>query len=69
MNYLKEKYAEYQKPLFLAFVDFEKAFDSLESKAILISFEKQGMGKAYIDTLAEIQNGASTVSMLHRENN
>ena len=55
--------AEYQKLLCLA-LDYEKAFDSVESKAILTSLEKQG-----IDALAEIENGASTVAILHRESN
>ena len=64
VNQLKEKCAEYQKPLCLAFVDYEKAFDSVESKAILTSLEKQGVDKGYIDALAEIQNGASTFAML-----
>ena len=69
MNQLKEKCAEYQKSLCLAIVDYEKAFDSVESKAILTSLEKQGIDKGYIDALAEIQNVASTVAMLHRESN
>ena len=43
VNRLKEKWAEYQKPLRLAFVDYEKAFDSVESKAVLTSLEKQGI--------------------------
>ena len=69
MNQLKEKCAEYQKPLCLAFVDYEKAFNSVESKAILTSLERQGIDKGYIDALAEIQNGASAVAMLHRGSN
>ena len=48
---------------------YEKAFNIVESKAILTSLKKQGIDKGYIDALAEIQNGASTVAMLHRENN
>ena len=58
-----------KKPLCLAFVDYQKAFDFVESKAILTSLEKQGIDKGFIDALAEIQNGASTVAMLHRESN
>ena len=50
-------------------VDYEKASDSVESKGILNSLEKQGIDKGYIDALVEIQNGASTVAMLHRESN
>ena len=51
----------------LAFVDYEKAFDSVESKGMFTSLEKQGIDKEYIDALAEIQNRASTVAMLHTE--
>ena len=69
VNQLKEKCAEYQKPLCLAYVEYGKAFDSVESKAILTSLEKHGIEKGYIDALAEIQNGASIVVMLHRESN
>ena len=62
VNQLKEKCAEYQKPLCPAFVDYEKAFDST-------SLEKQGIDRGYIDALAEIQNGASAVTKLHRGSN
>ena len=62
VNQLKENCAEYQKSLCLTFVDCEKAFDSVESKAILTSLERQGIDKGYIDALAEIQNGASTLA-------
>ena len=57
------------KPLFLAFVDYEKAFNNVESKAVLTSLEKQGIDKGYMDALAESQNGASTVAMLYKESN
>ena len=69
MNQLKEKCTEYRKPLCLAFVDNEKVCDSVESKAILTSLEKRGIDEGYIDALAEIQNVASTVAMLHTESN
>ena len=55
MNQLKVNCAEYQNLLCLAFVDDEKAFDSVESKPILTSLEKQGIDKGYIDALAEHQ--------------
>ena len=69
VNQLKEKCAEYQEPLCLAFVGYDKAFGSVELKAILISLEKQGIDKGCIDALTENKNGASTVAMLHRESN
>ena len=41
VNQLKEKCTEYQKPLCLAFVDYERAFEIVELKAILISVGKK----------------------------
>ena len=67
LNQLKEKCCEYQKPLCLAFVDYEKAFDSVKTRAILTSLERQGVEKGYIDCIAEIYNGGSTITTLHKE--
>ena len=38
INQLKEKCREYNIPLCVAFVDYEKAFDSVQTHAILTSF-------------------------------
>ena len=38
-------------------------------QGLTFNSRKQGIDKGYIDALAEIQNGASTVAMLHRESN
>ena len=35
INQLKEKCREYNIPLLVAFVDYEKAFDSVQNQAIL----------------------------------
>ena len=37
INQLREKCTEYQKPLCIALVDFEKAFDSVETRAVAYS--------------------------------
>ena len=37
INQLKQKYREYNTPLCVAFVDYEKAFDSVQIQAILTS--------------------------------
>ena len=39
INQLKEKCREYNIPLCVAFVDYEKAFDSVQTQAILISLQ------------------------------
>ena len=51
INQLKEKCREYNIPLCVAFVDYEKEFDSVQSHAILTSLQKQGIEDAYIEIL------------------
>ena len=41
INQLKEKCREYNIPLCVAFVDYEKAFDSVQTQAILTSLQEQ----------------------------
>ena len=38
----------------LAFVDYEKAFDSVEHKKIRAALEKQGVKKSYIELLTNM---------------
>ena len=40
INQLKQKYREYNTPLCVAFVDYEKAFDSVQIQAILTSLPR-----------------------------
>ena len=42
VNQLKEKRREYNSPLCIAFVDNEKAFDSVQTQAVLTSFSRTG---------------------------
>ena len=41
INQLKEKCREFNIPLCVTFVDYEKAFDSVQTHAILISLQEQ----------------------------
>ena len=43
INQPKEKCREYNIPLCVAFVDYEKAFDSVQTQAILTSLQEQGI--------------------------
>ncbi|KAK6744139.1 hypothetical protein RB195_011072 [Necator americanus] len=43
---------EYRLPLVLTFVDYEKAFDSVETNAILSALIDQGVDASYVTTLA-----------------
>ncbi|CAG4938553.1 unnamed protein product [Colias eurytheme] len=49
-----EKYKEYNKPLYMAFVDYSKAFDSISHSAIWQSLEQQGVPTKYIDIIKSI---------------
>ena len=61
VNQLKEKCREYNVPLCIAFVDYEKAFDSVQSQAVLTSFQEQGIEDVYIELLKEILINSSIV--------
>ena len=50
----KEKCREYNIPLCVAFLDYEKAFDSVQTQAILTSLQEQEIEDVYIEILKEI---------------
>ena len=60
INQLKEKCREFNIRLCVAFVDYEKAFDSVQTHAILTSLQKQGIEDAYIEILKYGQLSDST---------
>ena len=51
---------EYQLPLALTFVDYEKAFDSVETNAVLTALVDQGVDPTYIRTIADCNTGCTT---------
>ena len=52
----------------VAFVDYEKAFDSVQTQAILTSLQEQGIEDVYIEILKDIIYTGSSVSVhLHKE--
>ena len=48
ISQLQEKADEYKIPLCFAFVDYEKAFDSIEFNPLFESLENQAVEAAYI---------------------
>ena len=48
---LKEKCREYNIPLCIAFIDYENAFDSVQTQAVLTSLQEQGIEDVYIELL------------------
>ena len=67
INQLKEKCREYNIPLCVAFVDYEKAFDSVQTQAILTSLQEQGIEDVYIEILKDIYTDSSVIVHLHKE--
>ena len=67
ISQLQEKADEYKIPLCFAFVDYEKAFDSIEFNPLFESIENQGVEAAYITLLRYLYNGATSTLKLHRE--
>ena len=48
---LREKLNEYNMPLCFAFVDYEKAFDSIEFEPLFEGLKNQGVDEAYLNIL------------------
>jgi ribonuclease HII len=67
LNQIKEKQQEYNRPLHFCFVDYEKAFDSVDTQAILSSLEEQGVEPTYISLLANIYTNCTSHVQLHKE--
>lgn len=51
VNQIMEKFNEFNLPLYIAFVDYTKAFDSVEHSSVLQALEKQGIESKYIRIL------------------
>ena len=54
---IQEKANEWQIPLWTCFIDFEKAFDSIEHDAIWGALERQGIADGYIELLQRLYAG------------
>uniref|UniRef100_A0A914VP78 Reverse transcriptase domain-containing protein n=1 Tax=Plectus sambesii TaxID=2011161 RepID=A0A914VP78_9BILA len=60
LNQLIKRCREYKTPLVLAFVDYEKAFNSVEFNAVLQALHRQGFDNDYIALLQELNNDCTT---------
>uniref|UniRef100_A0A8R1E9U2 Reverse transcriptase domain-containing protein n=1 Tax=Caenorhabditis japonica TaxID=281687 RepID=A0A8R1E9U2_CAEJA len=61
---LLEVGSEYQQPLTLVFIDFHKAFDSVEPQATLESLKSQGVQPAYIALLQQCYTNCTTTATI-----
>ena len=66
INQLVEKSNEYNKPLCMAFIDFEKAFDSVETWAVMQALRNQGIEERYVKLLEDIYRGSTATIKLHK---
>ena len=57
---LIEKVNEYNLPVCLAFVDYEKAFNSVEHHGIMDALDKHHIHKTYIELLTNLYNGCTS---------
>ena len=67
INQLKEKCREYNIPLCVAFVDYEKAFDPVQNQSMLKSLQEQGIKDVYIEILKYIYTDSSVIVHAQRE--
>ena len=67
VNQLKEKCQEYIIPLGIAFADYKKVFDSVETLVVLTSLQEQGIEDVYIELVKYIYTNSSTTVHLHKE--
>ena len=62
---LKEKCREYNIPLCIAFVNYEKSFDSEQTQQVLTSLQEQGIEDVYIELLKDIYTNSSIRRQQH----
>ena len=66
LSQLIEKTNEYEIPMCLAFVDYEKAFDSVEHLGIISAIRNHGVSEAYIELLTNVYNNGYAEIRLDR---
>ena len=59
INKLIEKCNEFNRPLCIGYIDYEKAFDSIEHKAIFKALRSTGIHETYITILEDTYTGAT----------
>lgn len=65
MKILIERANEYNIPLYIAFVDFEKVFDSIEHWAVKTSLINSRIDYRYADLIANIYSETTTTIKIH----
>src|SRR5579863_1105738 len=65
INQVVQKSQEYQLPLCMAFIDYEKAFDSIRTSSMIKAITNQGVDQPIVDTLDNIYHSATSCIRLH----
>ena len=66
LTLLIEKTNKYKVLMCLVFIDYEKAFNSIEHLGIISTMKKQGVSEAYIDLLTNMYNNGYAEIRLDR---
>ena len=66
INQLIEKCNEFKRPICIGYIDYEKAFDSIEHEAIFKALGSIGINETYITILEDIYRGAT--ARIHMDN-
>ena len=69
LKQLKEKCQKYNIPICIAFVDYEKASDSVQTHTVLTSLQEQGIEDVYIQLMNDIYINSSMTVQIHKESN
>ena len=62
-----EKCNEFNKPLCISFIDYEKAFDSVEHEAMLKALQNIGVNENYISIIKDIYTDATARSYINEQ--
>ncbi|KAH7684588.1 protein F43G9.7 [Aphelenchoides avenae] len=66
LNQIQERARERGMRLYLIFIDYEKAFDSIEINAVLNALTRQGVDRSYVDVLGDVYEGCTTeIKLFH----
>ena len=64
---LVQKANEYELPMCMAFVDYEKAFDSVEHIGIIDALKEHQVDSIYLEMLTNIYNSGTSIIRLDKE--
>ena len=69
INQIIQKHEEYWQPLFLSFIDYEKAFDSVEIPVVVKALVNQGVHSSYTNIINTMYNQGTSTVRLHKYSN